>query len=179
MHGAIEAILMITDTPVSSGDLAATLDVPEAEVTEALSDLAEQYENQERGFQLRHVGEGWRFYSHPRHEQVVENFIRSGQTARLTKAALETLAVIAYRQPVSRGRIASIRGVNVDGVVRTLLTRGLIEEIGRDEDTSALLYQTSSYFLEKIGLKSIAELPPLAPYLPDGQEFQELIEGDL
>lgn len=178
LRGAVEAILMVADQPVSTEELAATLGCPTEEMADLLAALAGEYTERGHGFDLRELGDGWRFYSHPDHADVVEKFVRDGQTAKLTKAALETLAVIAYRQPVSRGRIASIRGVNVDGVVRTLLTRGLIEEAGRDEETTALLYQTTSFFLERIGLKSISELPPLAPYLPEGEEFESLIEGD-
>ena len=178
LRGALEAILMISDAPVSTEQLAAVLGHPVEVISHALRDLAEGYAAQNRGFQLRELGEGWRYYSHPEFADVVEAFVRDGQTARLTKAALETLAVIAYRQPVSRGRIASIRGVNVDGVVRTLLTRGLVEEVGRDEETGALMYQTTSYFLERIGLRDISELPPLAPYLPDAAALESIIEGE-
>ena len=178
VHGALEAILMVSDTPVPAEQLAAVLGMPVSNVREALELLAQAYRDQGRGFELRELGQGWRFYSHPDYADEVEAFVRDGQTARLTKAALETLAVIAYRQPVSRGRIASIRGVNVDGVVRTLLTRGLAEEAGRDPETGALLYQTTSYFLERIGLRSISELPPLAPFLPDEASLETIIEGD-
>lgn len=178
LRGALEAILMVADAPIPTASLAATLQRPAADVAEELADLAAEYEHDRRGFLLRELGEGWRFYSHPDYADVVEQFVRDGQTARLTKAALETLAVIAYRQPVARGRIASIRGVNVDGVVRTLLTRGLVEEAGRDEATGALLYRTTTYFLERIGLRDISELPPLAPYLPEADMLDALIEGE-
>ena len=178
LHAALEAILMVSDAPVATAQLAAAVAQPAPDVAAALAELADTYRDQGRGFELRELGEGWRFYSHPDFADVVETFVRDGQTARLTKAALETLAVIAYRQPVSRGRIASIRGVNVDGVVRTLLTRGLAEEAGRDPDTGALLYQTTSYFLERLGLRSIAELPPLAPFLPDEASLETILEGD-
>lgn len=162
---ALEAILMVADEPVPLDRLAAALAVPPARVLEALTDLAAGYEG--RGFALREVGRGWRFYSHPDYADVVADFVRDGQTARLTQAALETLAVIAYRQPVSRGRIAGIRGVNVDSVVRTLLTRGLVRETGTDSETGAVLYATTDFFLERLGLRSLDELPPLAPYLPE------------
>src|SRR5690625_1685290 len=166
-RGALEAILMVAEAPIPADSLAAALNRPETDVVQELSDRAAEYERDRRGFSLRELGEGRRLYSNPNYADVVEQYVRDGQTARLTKAALETLAVIAYRQPVARGRIASIRGVNVDGVVRTLLTRGLVEEAGRDEATGALLYRTTSYFLERIGLKDLSELPPLAPYLPE------------
>lgn len=178
LHAALEAILMVSDAPVATAQLAAAVARPTQDVAAALEELAGTYREQGRGFELRELGQGWRFYSHPDFADVVEAFVRDGQTARLTKAALETLAVIAYRQPVSRGRIASIRGVNVDGVVRTLLTRGLVEEAGRDEETGALLYATTSHFLERLGLREISELPPLAPYLPEADALDSLTEGE-
>lgn len=167
--GAVEAILMVTDSPVSGEHLARVLQVPVDEVHQALTQLVEEYTTgpRRRGFELREAGGGWRLYSAPAYADAVQAFVLEGQTARLTQAALETLAVIAYRQPVSRGRIAAIRGVNVDSVVRTLLTRGLIEEAGVDQEGGAMLYRTSAYFLERMGLRSLDDLPPLAPYLPD------------
>ncbi|MDF3046375.1 MAG: scpB [Ornithinibacter sp.] len=108
---------------------------------------------------------------------VVERFVLDGQQARITQASLETLAVIAYRQPVSRSRVAAVRGVNVDGVIRTLLTRGLIEEVGQDEESTAILYGTTSYFLERLGLQSLDDLPALAPYLPEVDVLDEIAEG--
>ncbi|WP_156250695.1 SMC-Scp complex subunit ScpB [Pseudactinotalea terrae] len=173
LPAALEAILMVADTPVPTTQLATVLARPEAEVEQALQELVEGYEVQHRGFVLREHGGGWRYYSNPVFAPVVDAFVLDGQTARLTQASLETLAVIAYRQPVSRGRIAAIRGVNVDGVVRTLLARGLIEEAGQDPDGGANLYRTSTYFLERLGLRSLDELPPLAPYLPDLDEVNE------
>ncbi|RPF28199.1 SMC-Scp complex subunit ScpB [Georgenia muralis] len=168
---ALEAILMVVDEPVPAADLASVLGLPTGQVSELLEDLAAEYRGERggrrRGFELRELAGGWRIYSAPPHADVVGKFVLEGQTARLTQASLETLAVIAYRQPVARGRIAAIRGVNVDGVVRTLLTRGLIEEAGPDTEGGAMLYRTSSYFLERMGLASLEDLPPLAPYLPD------------
>lgn len=168
---ALEAILMVVDEPVPAADLASVLGLPTGQVSELLDDLAAEYRGERggrrRGFELRELAGGWRVYSAPAHADVVGKFVLEGQTARLTQASLETLAVIAYRQPVARGRIAAIRGVNVDGVVRTLLTRGLIEEAGPDTEGGAMLYRTSSYFLERMGLASLEDLPPLAPYLPD------------
>jgi len=178
LRGALEAVLMLADMPIPTTRLAAVLAQPEPRVQQTLTDLAQEYHEQDRGFILRELGEGWRFYSHPTYAEEVEAFVRDGQTARLTAAALETLAVIAYRQPVARGRISSIRGVNVDGVVRTLLTRGLIEEAGRDGDSGAILYQTTAHFLERMGLRSIADLPPLAPYLPEVGALDDILEGD-
>jgi len=177
LPAALEAILMVADTPVSTSQLATVLARPEADITSALTDLAADYLTHDRGFVLREQGGGWRYYSHPTFSPVVDAFVLDGQTARLTQASLETLAVIAYRQPVSRGRIAAIRGVNVDGVVRTLLSRGLVEEAGQDPDGGANLYCTSAYFLERLGLRSLDELPPLAPYLPDMDELEDILGG--
>lgn len=179
---ALEAILMVVDEPVPATQLASVLGLPTGQVVELLTELAADYAGERggrpRGFELRELAGGWRVYSAPAYADVVGRFVVDGQTARLTQASLETLAVIAYRQPVSRGRVAAIRGVNVDGVVRTLLARGLIEEAGHDDDGGAVLYRTSSYFLERMGLGSLADLPPLAPYLPDLDTLDDL-EGDL
>lgn len=179
---ALEAILMVVDEPVPAAQLASVLGLPTGQVTELLGELAADYAGERggrpRGFELRELAGGWRVYSAPAYADVVGRFVVDGQTARLTQASLETLAVIAYRQPVSRGRVAAIRGVNVDGVVRTLLARGLIEEAGHDDDGGAVLYRTSSSFLERMGLGSLADLPPLAPYLPDLDTLDDL-EGDL
>ena len=139
--------------------------------------LAEEYDEQGRGFELRNVAGGWRYYTREEYAAVVEAFVLEGQQARLTQAALETLAVVAYKQPVSRARVSAIRGVNVDGVMRTLLTRGLVEEAGEDDATGAHLYRTTSYFLERIGVESIDELPELAPYLPDLADMEDQLEG--
>jgi segregation and condensation protein B len=146
-------------------------------VRELLEELSAEYTAQQRGFELREVAGGWRLYSRPELAPVVQRFVLDGQTARLTQAALETLAVIAYRQPVSRARVSAVRGVNVDGVVRTLTTRGLVTEVGTDEHTGATLYGTTTTFLERMGLGSLDELPALAPYLPDADVLDELAEG--
>ncbi|WP_374112507.1 SMC-Scp complex subunit ScpB [Georgenia sp. EYE_87] len=168
---ALEAVLMVVDEPVPAADLASVMGLPTGQVAELLTELAAEYRGERggrrRGFDLREVGGGWRIFSAPAHADVVGRFVLDGQTARLTQASLETLAVIAYRQPVTRGRISAIRGVNVDGVVRTLLARGLVEEAGHDEEGGAMRYRTSAYFLERMGLTSLEDLPPLAPYLPD------------
>ncbi|MEE6280881.1 SMC-Scp complex subunit ScpB [Georgenia sunbinii] len=177
---AIEAILMVVDEPVPAAQLASVLGLPTGQVAELLAELAADYAGERagrpRGFVLRELAGGWRIYSSPVLADVVGRFVVDGQTARLTQASLETLAVIAYRQPVSRGRIAAIRGVNVDGVVRTLHARGLIEEAGHDDDGGAVLYRTSDYFLERMGLGSLADLPALAPYLPDLDGLDDLAE---
>nr|NLD40804.1 SMC-Scp complex subunit ScpB [Actinomycetales bacterium] len=179
---ALEAILMVVDEPVPASVLAENLGLPTGQVHELLEHLAADYRGElggrPRGFELREIAGGWRVYSRPEHADVVGRFIVAGQTARLTQQALETLAVVAYRQPVSRGGISAIRGVNVESVMRTLLTRGLIEEVGLDEHSGAVLYGTTTEFLERLGLGSTDDLPPLAPYLPQLEQLGEL-EGEL
>ncbi|MDM7831106.1 SMC-Scp complex subunit ScpB [Cellulomonas edaphi] len=169
--GALEAVLMVADEPIPVIRLASVLALPTERVDELLGELASDYrgegEGRARGFELRQVGDGWRIYSAPVYADVVGRFVLDGQSARLTQAALETLAVIAYRQPVTRGQVSAVRGVNVDGVVRTLTARGLVAETGTDPSSGALLYETTGYFLERMGLSSLDQLPPLAPYLPD------------
>jgi segregation and condensation protein B len=172
---SIEAILMVVEEPVSEVILAQIIERPTEEVLEALNRLASEFEAQERGFMLRQVSGGWRFYSHPDLSPLVERFVLDGQSAKLTQAALETLAVIAYRQPVSRARVSAIRGVNVEAVMKTLLNRSLVEECGIEHETGAILYRTTSYFLERIGLNHVDELPALAPFLPDVEGLDEVI----
>ncbi|MFI6707192.1 SMC-Scp complex subunit ScpB [Nonomuraea sp. NPDC050478] len=167
---ALEAILMVVDEPVREVTLAQVLERPTHEVAAALRELSAEYEASARGFDLRQVAGGWRYYSRPAYAPLVERFVRDGQQARLTQAALETLAVVAYRQPVSRARVAAVRGVSSDGVMRTLVARGLVEEAGTDPESQAVLYRTSSYFLERLGLNDVSELPELAPFLPDDVE---------
>ncbi|RKS09743.1 condensin subunit ScpB [Nocardiopsis sp. Huas11] len=166
----LEAVLMVVDQPVSEYELARALDVSLEVVNRTLEDLSREYTEQGRGFDLRAVAEGWRVYTRPECADVVEHFLKEGQEVRLTQAALETMAVVAYRQPVSRGRVSAVRGVNCDGVMRTLVLRGLIEEAGHDSESGALLYRTTSYFLERLGLRGLDELPELAPFLPDDIE---------
>lgn len=173
LRPALEAVLMVADQPLDHLTLAQAVGHPPAEVQAALAGLAAEYDEQERGFELRHVGGGWRYFTREAFAPAVERFVLDGQQARLTQAALETLAVVAYRQPVSRSRISAIRGVNVDGVVRTLVTRGLLEEAGTDPESGAHLYRTSSYFLERMGLASLAELPDIAPMLPDIEDMED------
>ena len=176
LRGSLEAVLMVADQPLDAVSLATAVGYPVGEVTEALGALAAEYTEQGRGFELRNIGGGWRYYTRDEYAAVVEGFVLDGQRARLTQAALETLAVVAYKQPVSRARVSAIRGVNVDGVMRTLLTRGLVEEAGEDHTTGAHLYRTSNYFLERIGVESIDELPELAPYLPDLADMEDELE---
>jgi segregation and condensation protein B len=167
LRAAIEAVLMVVDTPVTDGMLAQVLERPREEIARTLSELAESYRDEGRGFELREVAGGWRLYSAAACAPYVERFITEGQPARLTQAALETLAVVAYRQPVSRARVSAVRGVNVEGVMRTLVSRGLVEEAGSEPESGAILYRTTSYFLERLGLRSTEDLPELAPFLPD------------
>jgi segregation and condensation protein B len=167
LRASLEAILLVVDEPVAEVTLAQILERPRAEVGETLRGLAQEYRDQGRGFDLREVAGGWRYYTSELCAPVVERFVTDGQQTRLTQAALETLAVVAYRQPVSRSRVAAIRGVNSDGVMRTLTLRGLIEEAGQDTESQATLYRTTGHFLERLGLNSIEDLPELAPYLPD------------
>ena len=173
LRPALEAVLMVADQPLDALALAAAVGYPPAEVSDALAALAAEYDEQGRGFELRNVAGGWRFYTREDLAPVVEAFVLEGQQARLTQAALETLAVVAYQQPVSRARVSAVRGVNVDGVMRTLLNRGLVEEAGHDGEHGATLYRTTSYFLERIGIVSLDELPELAPYLPELDEMDE------
>jgi segregation and condensation protein B len=173
LRPALEAVLMVADQPLDDATLASAVGYPVTEVAEALTALATEYDEAGRGFELRNVAGGWRYYTREDFAPVVERFVLEGQQARLTQAALETLAVVAYKQPVSRSRVSAIRGVNVDGVMRTLLNRGLVEEAGTDEETGAHLYRTSTYFLERIGVTSIDELPELAPLLPGIEDFED------
>ncbi|WP_081747310.1 SMC-Scp complex subunit ScpB [Arthrobacter sp. Br18] len=178
LKGALEAVLMVVDKPVTDTELGAALGVPVAQVTEMLVELQLEYDGytgngpqsadapRPRGFELRSLAGGWRIFSRSWFAPVVAAFVLEGQTSRLSQAALETLAVIAYRQPVSRARVSAIRGVNVDSVVRTLTQRELVAEVETDPETGAILYGTTPYFLERLGLGSLAELPRLAPHLP-------------
>jgi len=173
LRPALEALLMVADQPLDHLSLAAAVGSPPGEVAAALESLAHEYADQGRGFDLRNVAGGWRFYTREEFAPVVERFVLDGQQARLTQAALETLAVVAYLQPVGRARVSAVRGVNVDGVMRTLVTRGLVEEAGHDPQSSATLYRTTSYFLERIGITSLADLPELAPFLPEMAELDD------
>ena len=167
LPAVLEAVLLVSDEPLSAVLLAQVAERPTHEVLEVLQGLARDYDAQGRGFELREVAGGWRLYTRAECAPYVERFVLDGQSARLTQAALETLAVIAYRQPVTRARVAAVRGVNVDGVVRTLVARGLVAEAGPDPDSSATLYRTTDLLLERLGLNALDELPSLAPFLPD------------
>ncbi len=181
VKAALEAVLMVVDEPVGEEQLAHVVGLPTATVRELLHELAREYDGYTgkggtlpvRGFELRQLAGGWRVYSRAAYAEIVSQFVVDGQTARLTQAALETLAVIAYRQPVSRARVSAIRGVNVDSVVRTLAQRGLIEEVGTDPVSGAFLYRTTAYFLERLGLGDVEELPRIAPHLPGLENLQD------
>jgi segregation and condensation protein B len=193
---ALEAVLMVLDQPATATELAAGLNLTVAAVEQLLADLQQEYSgytvkapdmddasvagfsSSPRGFELRSIAGGWRIYSRADFADIVGRFVLEGQTARLTQAALETLAVIAYRQPVSRARVSAIRGVNVDSVVRTLTQRGLIEDSGNDPESGAILYRTTSYFLERMGIGSVAELPQLSPHLPGLEGIAEFYDAD-
>jgi segregation and condensation protein B len=173
----LEAILLVADEPVAATELAELVGARLTEVEGMLVDLAGEYAGQGRGFVLRAVAGGWRLYTHPGAKEVVDAYLRAGQQSRLTRAALETLAVIAYRQPVTRHQVAAVRGVNVDGVFRTLVTRGLIQEVGHEEGPGqAALYATTPAFLEQLGLHALDQLPPVKDYLPEGVDLMDLQE---
>lgn len=176
--GALEALLLIAEDPVPVRVLARAIGMSEAETDHLVRKLSAEYRGEgggrPHGFELREVAGGWRFYTNPLYADVVAAHVVAEQSGKLSMAALETLAVIAYRQPVSRGQIAAIRGVSVDSVVRTLQTRGLIDEVGLTPGTGAILYGTTSFFLESMGLNSLDELAPLAPYLPDASELDDV-----
>src|SRR6266496_2323985 len=170
LRPSLEAIMLVADEPVPLVVLAQVLERPRNEVEAELRDLAASYTAGGRGFDLREVAGGWRFYTREDCAPLVERFVSDAQEVRLTQAALETLAVVAYRQPVSRARVSAVRGVNCDGVMRTLVLRGLTEEAGTDSETGAILFRTTGYFLERLGLASLEDLPDLAPFLPENIE---------
>ena len=170
LRASLEAILLVADEPVPEVLIAQVLERPRHEVADGLRALSAEYANDGRGFDLREIAGGWRFYTREDCAPLVERFVRDGQEVRLTQAALETLAVIAYRQPVSRARVSAVRGVNCDGVIRTLVLRGLVEDFGTDPETGGILYRTTGYFLERLGMASLEELPELAPFLPENIE---------
>lgn len=174
LAAAIEALLLVADEPMQIVVLAQTVGRPVPEVEECVRSLAADYIESGRGFELREVAGGWRYYTSAHCSDVVSRWVLDGQQARLTQASLETLAVIAYRQPVTRARISAVRGVNVEGVLRTLIARGLVAEAGTERESGAHLYRTTPYFLERLGIASLDELPELAGFLPDFSELEEL-----
>jgi len=171
---AIEAILMIADEPLALVTLATAVGAPMAAVRQAIEGLVADYDGEDggprRGFELREVGGGWRLYVRDEFDDLVTEFVNQQTPTKLSQAALETLAVIAYRQPITRGAIASIRAVNVDSVVRTLLSRGLITEQFTDAETGAINYGTTDLLLQQLGINSIEELPLISPLLADGAD---------
>jgi segregation and condensation protein B len=177
LQAAVEALLMLADEPMSIMTLAEATRTPVEAVEATVRELSEEYADQGRGFDLREVAGGWRYYTRAECSPLVERWVLDGQQARLTQASLETLAVIAYQQPVSRGKVSAVRGVNVDGVIKTLTTRGLIEETGQEGESGAILYRTTSYFLERLGISSLEELPPLAEHLPDLGDLGEVLDS--
>lgn len=180
-RAALEAMLLVVDTPATVPQLAEALEDTPQRVQQSLQALSEQLTARNSGIDLRFVGDGWRYYTRIDYAPYVERMLLGGARSKLTRAALETLAVIAYRQPVTRARVSAVRGVNVDAVVRTLVARGLIAEAGTDSHTSGTLYVTTELFLERIGLASLADLPPLAPLLPGVDlidEINESVESD-
>jgi segregation and condensation protein B len=170
----LEAILLVVDEPQSLVSLAAAVAAPVAAVRQAIEGLVDDYDGRSggprRGFELREVGGGWRLYVRAEHDDLVSEFVNTQAPSRLSQAALETLAVIAYKQPVTRGQVASIRAVNVDSVVRTLLARGLITEAFTDPETGAIHYGTTDALLVNLGINSLDELPPISPLLDDGAD---------
>ncbi|CAN5765211.1 SMC-Scp complex subunit ScpB [soil metagenome] len=171
----VEAILFLAEEPVTAGLLGEVLEKPRGQIETLLTDLAAEYEEAGRGFVLRAVAGGWRLYTDPECAPWLERFVRGHTQARLTGAALEVLAIVAYRQPISRSQIAELRGVDSDGVVRTLLTRGLIVEAGRDEGPgSPVLFAVSDQFLERLGLRSVEDLPPLGDFMPDAEAVEAM-----
>ena len=173
VRAALEAVLLVVDEPVAEVVLAQVVERPTEEVGALLRELAAEYDADGRGFELRNLSGGWRLYTRAACAPFVERFVRDGQQARLTQAALETLAVVAYRQPVSRSRVAAIRGVNVEAVMRTLVSRGLVTEVGTEAESGAVLYGTTPFFLERLGVSSLDELPPVSDFMPDPYSLDE------
>lgn len=181
LKAALEAILLVVDTPATVQQLADAVVVEPARVEAMLVAMSADLSERASGIDLRSSGEGWRFYTRSTYAPYVERVLLDGARSKLTRAALETLAVIAYRQPVTRARVSAVRGVNVDGVIRTLLARGLITEAGTDPDTTAISYATTELFLERLGLDALSDLPPIAPLLPDVDVIDDIsddIESD-
>lgn len=173
----LEALLLVIDTPVTADALAAATEQPVYRVAAKLQLMADELTGRDSGIDLRHTSEGWRMYTRARFAPYVEKLLLDGARTKLTRAALETLAVVAYRQPVTRARVSAVRGVNVDAVMRTLLARGLITEVGTDADTGAVTFATTGLFLERLGLTSLSELPDIAPLLPDVDTIDDLSES--
>jgi segregation and condensation protein B len=177
LGAALEALLLVVDTPVPADALAAALDQPAYRIAAKLQAMADELTARDSGIDLRDAGGGWRMYTRSRFAPYVERLLLDGTRSKLTRAALETLAVVAYRQPVSRVRVSAVRGVNVDAVMRTLLARGLITEAGTDPDSGAVTFATTELFLERLGLSSLSDLPDIAPLLPDIDVIDDITES--
>jgi segregation and condensation protein B len=177
LGSVLEALLLVVDTPVTAEALGAAMQQPVYRITAKLQQMSEELTERDSGIDLRQNSEGWRMYTRARFAPYVEKLLLDGARSKLTRAALETLAVVAYRQPVTRARVSAVRGVNVDAVMRTLLARGLITEAGVDDDTGATTFATTELFLERLGLTSLADLPDIAPLLPDVDTIEDLSES--
>ncbi len=177
LQSVLEALLLVVDSPVTAEALGAATQQPVYRVTARLQQMADELTERDSGIDLRQTSEGWRMYTRARFAPYVEKLLLDGARSKLTRAALETLAVVAYRQPVTRARVSAVRGVNVDAVMRTLLARGLITEAGVDDDTGATTFATTDLFLERLGLTSLADLPDIAPLLPDVDTIDDLSES--
>ncbi len=176
LSAALEALLLVAEESVPAEELASFLNRTVEEIEDALRELADEYERDRRGFALREIDGGWRFFTARHVASVIAARAADRQGAKLSRAALETLAVVAYRQPISRARVAAIRGVSVDGVMRTLVSRGLVAELATDPETGAVLFGTTAYFLERMGIRSVAELPPVEDYLPDDSVLDDFAD---
>jgi segregation and condensation protein B len=177
LGAALEALLLVVDTPVTVDALAGAIDQPVYRVAAKLRLMSDELAARDSGIELREAGGGWRMYTRARYAPYVERLLLDGARSKLTRAALETLAVVAYRQPVTRARVSAVRGVNVDAVMRTLLARGLITEAGVDPDTGAVTFATTELFLERLGLTSLVDLPDIAPLLPDVDNIDDITES--
>jgi segregation and condensation protein B len=177
LGAVLEALLLVVDTPVTVEQLGAATEQPAYRIIAKLRSMADEFTDRDSGIDLREAGGGWRLYTRARFAPYVERLLLDGSRSKLTRAALETLAVVAYRQPVTRARVSAVRGVNVDAVMRTLLARGLITEAGTDADTGAVTFATTELFLERLGLTSLADLPDIAPLLPDVDTIDDLSES--
>jgi segregation and condensation protein B len=177
-RGAIEALVMVAEEPLDSQLIAQLIELSPTVVDEVCDALAAEYEAEGRGFQLVRVAGGWRYQTHPDQAPYVERFVLEGQATKLSAAALETLAIVAYKQPLSRAQVAAIRGVSVDGVMRTLQQRGYVAEVSRDPGPGqAILYGTTRLFLEQVGIDDLAQLPPLGDFVPTAAVVEQLEHG--
>jgi segregation and condensation protein B len=177
VRSAVEALLILQDDGVTTLELAQHIGRPDVEIQATLSELQQEYLTEQRGFEIREVNGRWRFYSSSICSELIERYVKDGQNARLTQASLETLSVIAYRQPTTRARVAAIRGVNVDGVIRTLMARGLVQESGTEQGSGALLIHTTDLFLERMGITSLDDLPSIEQFLPDIAAIEALTDA--